>query len=82
MAPSRSTTLRVPVELRDEIARIADRRGASLVEVVADAVHRLSRDEWWDQLHSRLDSLSEAEATDLANETERLDDTTQDGLGG
>ena len=31
MVPNRSTNLRVPVELRDEIARIAEHRGTTLV---------------------------------------------------
>ena len=44
---SQTTTLRVPTALRDEISRLAEQRGTTMLEVVTDAVHRLSRDEWW-----------------------------------
>lgn len=81
MAPTRSTTLRVPVELRDEIARMAEHRGATLVDVVTEAVQRLGRDDWWDDLHSRLDALSDADSAEYAAETDRLDGTTPDGVG-
>jgi predicted DNA-binding protein len=44
MATAETTTLRVPVELRDEIARLAEERGSTMLEVVTDAVHSLTRD--------------------------------------
>ena len=56
MAPSKTiATLRVPCELRDEIARIAELRGTTMLEVVTDAVHRLGRDEWWSSVRDALD---------------------------
>ncbi|MGF1597109.1 MAG: hypothetical protein ACFCVK_09270 [Acidimicrobiales bacterium] len=45
-APQRTTTnLWLPSELWDEIAGIAEQRGTTMLEVVADAVHRLGREE-------------------------------------
>jgi hypothetical protein len=39
------------VELRDEIALLAAERGGTMLDIVTDAVHRLSRDQWWDSVH-------------------------------
>ena len=75
-----TTTIRLPIELRDEIARLADQRDSSMVGVVSDAVGRLARDEWWDRVHAALDSLSEEDAVDYMAETDRLDGTTSDGI--
>ena len=80
MVPNRSTNLRVPVELRDEIARIAEHRGTTLVEVVTEAVRRLGRDDWWNDLHSNLDAMPDASSIHYAAETDRLDGTTSDGM--
>ena len=78
MAPT--TTLRVPVGLRDEIARLAEARGTSMLEVVTDAIHRLTRDEWWDRVHGALDQMSPDEGDVLRRETEQLDGAAADGL--
>ena len=56
MAPVETTTLRLPIALRDEIARIAQQRGSTMLEVVTDAVRRLRRDEWWIAVHVALDA--------------------------
>ena len=80
MAPSRSTTLRVPVELRDEIARIARQRGSTLVEVVSDAVHRLERDEWWSTVHEALDGWGPQDVESYRSDHRRLDITASDGM--
>lgn len=78
MAPT--TTLRVPVDLRDEIARLAEERGTSMLEVVTDAIHRLTRDEWWDRVHGALDQLSPAEVELLRVQSEQFDGAAADGL--
>lgn len=78
MAPT--TTLRVPVDLRDEIARLAEERGTSMLEVVTEAIHRLTRDEWWDRVHGALDQLPPDEADLLRAQSEQFDGTAADGL--
>lgn len=80
VAPSKTTTLRVPNELRDEIARIARQRGTSMLEVVTDAVHRLGRDEWWSSVHDALDGLSSTEVDSYQAESLELDAAASDGL--
>jgi len=57
MSPSKSTTLRLSTELRDEIARLAEQRGSSMVDVVAAAVDELKRQEWWNQVRVELAGL-------------------------
>jgi hypothetical protein len=73
MAIVETTTLRVPVELRDEIAGLARTRGATMVDVVTDAVRRLKRDEWWDSVHDALDEMDPSQIAEYRSETERLD---------
>ncbi|MFT7601809.1 MAG: putative transcriptional regulator [Acidimicrobiales bacterium] len=81
MAPSKTTTtLRVPSELRDEIARIAEQRGTTMLEVVTDAVHRLGRDEWWSSVRDALDGLSSSEVAGYQSESQQLDAASADGL--
>lgn len=78
MAPT--TTLRVPVDLRDEIARLAQARGTSMLEVVADAIHGLARDEWWARVHAALEELQPGEVDLLRAESGRFDGAAADGL--
>jgi len=81
MAPLKTTTtLRVPSELRDEIARIAEQRGTTMLEVVSDAVHRLGRDEWWSSVRDALDALSPTEVSTYQIESHQFDTATADGL--
>lgn len=80
MALSQTTTLRVPVELRDEISRLAKQRGTTMLDVVTDAVHRLGRDEWWSSVRGALDGLSDADAASYQAESRRLGAAAADGL--
>jgi len=80
VAPVKTTTLRVPTDLRDEIARIAQQRGTTLLEVVTDAVHRLGQDEWWSSVRSTLDQLDPTEVVDYQTETARIEGASADGL--
>lgn len=80
MSTGETTTIRVSLELRDEIARIAEKRGTTMLDVVTDAVHRLSRDEWWGTVHAALDEMSDAALADHHSETEVLDNAAADGL--
>ena len=75
-----TTTLRVPVDLRDEIARLAEERGTTMLQVVADAIHRLTRDEWWADVHDALDQLQPTEADGYRQEADRLGGAAADGL--
>ncbi|MBN4059592.1 hypothetical protein JYT35_00570 [Acidimicrobium ferrooxidans] len=81
MAPTKTTTtLRVPSELRDEIARIAEQRGTTMLEVVTDAVHRLGSDEWWSSVRDALDGLTPSEVATYQVEGQQLDAASMDGL--
>lgn len=80
MAPTETTTLRVPVQLRDEIARLADERGTTMLDVVTDAVHRLTRDQWWDGVHDAIDAMAPGEVGSYRAESDRLDSVAADGL--
>lgn len=80
MAPTETTTLRVPVQLRDEIARLAEARGSTMLEIVTDAVHRLSRDQWWDSVHDAIDAMTAEEIGSYRDETDLLDSAAGDGL--
>ena len=80
MALSQTTTLRIPTELRDEVSRLAKRRGTSMLQVVTDAVHRLGREEWWLSVRGALDGLDDAEAATYQAECRILDAAAADGL--
>lgn len=53
-----------------------------MLDVVADAVHRLSRDEWWTSVRGALDGLSAADVASYEGETWALDAAAADGLNG
>ena len=80
VALSKSTTLRVPTELRDEISRLAKQRGTTMLDVVTDAVHRLGREEWWSLVRGALDGLDDAEVASYRAEARRLGAAAADGL--
>jgi predicted transcriptional regulator len=76
MALTKTATLRVPSELRDVIARIAAHRGSTMVEVVAEAVQRLNRDDWWTTVRAGFDSMNTDEAAAYQREAMGLANTT------
>ncbi len=80
MAPIQTTTLRVPVQLRDEIARLADERGSTMLDVVADAIHRLTREQWWDTVHEAIDAMTPEQVATYQAESAGLGGTAADGL--
>lgn len=80
MALAQTTTLRVPTELRDEIARLAEQRNTSMLQVVSDAVHGLSRDDWWMSVTDALDGLDAEQAASYQAESGSLDSAAADGL--
>lgn len=77
-----TTTLRVPVQLRDEIAQLAKDRNSTMLEVVTDAVHRLRQDRWWDTVDTALDAMAPDQVSEYRHEASLLDATTNDGLDG
>jgi predicted transcriptional regulator len=80
MATAETTTLRVPIELRDEIARLAEERGSTMLEVVTDAVHRLTRDQWWDSVQEAIDAMAPEDVAAYRAESDRFDSAAADGL--
>ncbi|CAN5549032.1 hypothetical protein BH24ACT4_BH24ACT4_14720 [soil metagenome] len=80
MAPNQTTTLRVPVDLRDEIARLAEERGTTMLDVVTDAIHRLTRDQWWDSVHAAIDAMSSEDVAAYRSDADQLDGAAGDGL--
>lgn len=53
-----------------------------MLEVVADAVHRLGRDEWWSTVRIALDDMTAAGARGYQAESQGLDGVSADGLDG
>ena len=51
-----------------------------MVDVVADAVHQLGRDEWWSSVQDALDDLTPSEVDAYQAESRRLDTAAVDGL--
>ena len=80
MAPTQTTTLRVPVELRDEIAALAEDQGTTLLEVVTRAVAQLKREQFWEMVHQQMDAMPADELSAYQAETNQLDGTVGDGL--
>lgn len=82
MAPHETTTLRVPTELRDEIARIANERGTTMLDVVSDAIDRLGREHWWDTVHDAIEEMTDEDRAAYSAEVEALDGAAGDGFRG
>jgi len=80
LSKTTTTTLRVPSELRDEISRIAQQRGTSMLEVVTDAVRRLGCDEWWDAVHASLDNMAPDQVESYRAESTTLGRVSSDGV--
>lgn len=80
MSPTETTTLRIPSALRDDIARIADERGSTMLDVVTEAVERLRREQWWADVHQTLDRMTDADAATARAELVGLDGAAADGL--
>lgn len=66
--------------LRNEIARLADERYPTLLDVVTDALARLKRDQWWAQVHAELETMTAEDLSEYHADVETLDAVTSDGL--
>lgn len=73
-----TTTLKVPVELRDRLAERARRRRTTLAGAIAQALEAAEEREFWEEVRETM-GTAEARA-DLAAESERLSTTLRDGL--
>jgi predicted transcriptional regulator len=82
MATSVTTTLRMPTALRDQIARLAEERGTTMIDVVSDAIRRLERDRWWSSVHEALDAMTDDEWSAYSEAARVLDAVSGDGLRG
>ena len=51
-----------------------------MVDVVADAVNRFGRDEWWSSVWDALDDLAPSEVDAYRTDSRRLDAAAIDGL--
>ena len=51
-----------------------------MVDVVADAVHQLGREEWWSSVREALDDLVPSEVDAYQSESQRFDAAAIDGL--
>ncbi|MCY4162664.1 MAG: hypothetical protein OXE93_00365 [bacterium] len=80
MSTKKSTTLRVPTKLRDEIARLAELKDTTMQEVVAEAVRRFEREEWWASVYDALNEWDEPTVSGYATDAQNLEGTTLDGL--
>lgn len=80
MAPSGMTAIRVPVELRDEIARLAHERSGTMLDVVTDAIHRLTKDQWWESVHDAVDAMAPGDGVEYRANADQMDDASTDGL--
>lgn len=81
VATTETTTLRVPVALRNEVARLARVRGTTMLVVVTDAVEELRRSQWWASLHAELEALDDGDIAGHVTETGILDHASGDGIG-
>lgn len=50
----KATTMRVSVETRDRIARIARQEGRSMTEVLIDAIHDYEQKVFWERLNDQI----------------------------
>ena len=51
-----------------------------MLQVVTEAVHRLSRDEWWTSVRDALDNLDSEQVATYQAESRLLDVASADGL--
>ncbi|MCQ3808361.1 MAG: hypothetical protein KTV16_14005 [Acidimicrobiia bacterium] len=52
-----------------------------MIDVVTEAVQRLTRDEWWKSVRGALDNLDTAEAAAYRTESDELEAASADGFG-
>lgn len=73
-----TTTLKVPVELRDRLAEQARRHGTTLAGVIAHALEVAEEREFWEEVRATMGTP--AARADLRAESERFAATLTDGV--
>jgi hypothetical protein len=53
-----------------------------MLDVVTDAIHRLTREAWWSTVHDALDAMSPEDVAAYHAEAGRLEGAAADGLRG
>ena len=53
-----------------------------MLDVVTDAIHRLSREAWWSTVHDALDVMTAEDVAAYHVAADRLDGAVADGLRG
>jgi hypothetical protein len=72
-----TTTLKVPVELRDRLAEQARRHGTTLAGAIAHALEVAEEREFWDEVRRTM-ATPEARQ-DLTSQSEQFASTLRDG---
>ncbi len=72
-----TTTLKVPVELRDRLADQARRRGTTLAGAIAHALEVAEEHEFWEDVRATM--CTPAARQELTAESERFAGTLMDG---
>ncbi|WP_158299778.1 hypothetical protein [Glycomyces paridis] len=72
------TTIKVPVELRDRIAKLAEHRHLTMAGAVERAIDVAEEEEFWARARAVMGSADARD--DLRRESERLSGTIRDEL--
>lgn len=72
-----TTSIKVPVELRDRLSALARRRQMTLAATIADALDVAESTEFWERVRTSMPERPSAAATAAADD---LDRTLADGL--
>lgn len=72
------TTIKVPVELRDRISRLARSQHVSMAVAVEHALDAAETEEFWAQVRATM--ITPEARADLLRENEELSGTIRDGL--
>lgn len=73
-----STTIKVPVELRDRIAELAKREHTTLAGAIALSLDRAETAAFWEDVRATMSGVETQAAT--TNDAEQLAATLTDGL--
>lgn len=73
-----STTIKVPVELRDRIAELAKREHTTLAGAIARSLDRAETAAFWEDVRATMSGVETQAAT--TNDAEQLAATLTDGL--
>lgn len=78
-----TTTIKVPVELRDRLAEVARRKNIPMAAAIAQALDAIEEQQFWQAVRRSHASMSNAERESYAADAtlaDDLDDVTDDAL--